>query len=216
MIWLIFILVMIASRIVQVTLQNRFEKYSQVPCKFSGAEVAQKMLDAHGIKDVKITCIKGTLTDHYNPVNKTVNLSESVYSSRSIAAAAIAAHECGHVVQHSEGYAPLKLRTALVPVVTLANNTVQWVLLIGILMLSISPTLLYVGIGLFAMTTLFSVITLPVENIPVPDHIGNSSKRSGFFPSYSMTERTSYGITVKYNVAYFLVSNDTSYGFEEI
>lgn len=163
MIWLIFILVMIASRIVQVTLQNRFEKYSQVPCKFSGAEVAQKMLDAHGIKDVKITCIKGTLTDHYNPVNKTVNLSESVYSSRSIAAAAIAAHECGHVVQHSEGYAPLKLRTALVPVVTLANNTVQWVLLIGILMLSISPTLLYVGIGLFAMTTLFSVITLPVE-----------------------------------------------------
>lgn len=163
MIWIIIIAVMIAGSIVQATLQNRFDRYSQIPCKFTGAEVAQKMLEANGINDVKITCIKGKLTDHYNPATKTVNLSESVYSSRSISAAAVAAHECGHVVQHSVGYAPLKLRTALVPIVSFASNTVQWVLLVGILALSISPALLYVGIGLFAMTTLFSVITLPVE-----------------------------------------------------
>ena len=110
-----------------------------------------------------VMCIPGQLTDHYNPATKTVNLSEAVYNGRSVAAAAVAAHECGHVVQHQVGYAPLKLRTALVPVVSIANNTVQWILLAGILMVNVFPTLLWVGIALFAMTTLFSFVTLPVE-----------------------------------------------------
>lgn len=162
-IWIIMIAVMIFSFIIQQRLQSRFDKYSNVPSSMTGAEVAAKMLADHGITDVSITCIDGKLTDHYNPQTKTVNLSRSVYGSRSIAAAAVAAHECGHVVQHATGYAPLRLRTALVPVVTFANNTVQWVLLLGIVMLNVFPALLWAGIALFAMTTLFSVVTLPVE-----------------------------------------------------
>ena len=129
----------------------------------TGAQVAAKMLEDHGITDVSITCIKGKLTDHYNPVNKTVNLSEEVYYGNSVAAAAVAAHECGHVVQHATGYAPLKLRSALVPVVSFSSNAVQWVLLIGVMIIKITPTLLYLGIAMFALTTLFSVVTLPVE-----------------------------------------------------
>lgn len=162
-IWIILIAVMIFSFIIQQTLQSRFDKYSNVPSSMTGAEVAAKMLADHGITDVSITCIEGKLTDHYNPQTKTVNLSRSVYGSRSIAAAAVAAHECGHVVQHATGYAPLRLRTALVPVVTFANNTVQWVLLLGIVLLNVFPALLWAGIALFAMTTFFSVVTLPVE-----------------------------------------------------
>lgn len=157
------IAVMIFSFVIQQRLQSRFDKYSGVPSSMTGAEVAAKMLADHGITDVSITCIEGKLTDHYNPQTKTVNLSRSVYGSRSIAAAAVAAHECGHVVQHATGYAPLRLRTALVPVVTFANNTVQWVLLLGIVLLNVFPALLWAGIALFAMTTLFSVVTLPVE-----------------------------------------------------
>ena len=121
------------------------------------------MLKQNGIDDVSVQCVKGRLTDHYNPQDKTVNLSEAVYASASIAACAVAAHETGHAIQHATGYAPLRMRSALVPVVTFANNTVQWVLLLGVLMINVFPTLLWIGIALFAMTTLFSLITLPVE-----------------------------------------------------
>lgn len=163
--WVLFGLLMIVSLLVQNMLQSRFNKYSKVPISngMSGAEIARKMMNDNGIYDVKVECIPGMLTDHYNPATKTVNLSKAVYEGRSVAAAAVAAHECGHVVQHSVGYAPLKLRSALVPVVSFASNTVQWVLLLGILMVNVFPALLWMGIALFALTTLFSFVTLPVE-----------------------------------------------------
>ena len=163
MIWILMIAVMVLSMFIQARLKNRFEKYQEVPTSFTGAEVAQRMLQAHGIHDVKIVSVEGTLTDHYNPQTKTVNLSHDVYYGRSVAAAAVAAHECGHVVQHQEGYAPLRLRSALVPVVSFANNWVSWVLLAGVVFINMFPSLLWIGIGLFALTTLFSFITLPVE-----------------------------------------------------
>ena len=164
-IWVIMILIMAVSFLVQNMLQSRFNKYSQVglPNGMSGAEVAQKMLRDHGIYDVKVVPTNGMLTDHFNPQTKTVALSEGVYASRSVAAAAVAAHECGHAVQHAMGYAPLKMRSALVPVVSFASNIVQWVLLAGVIFINTFPGLLWLGIILFAMTTLFSVITLPVE-----------------------------------------------------
>lgn len=156
---------MLASFLVQNMLQRRFEKYSKVPLtnRMTGAEVARKMMNDNGIYDVKVECIPGMLTDHYNPATKTVNLSEAVYSGRSVAAAAVAAHECGHVVQHAVGYAPLKMRTALVPIVTFSNNIVMWLLLFGVMMVNVFPALLWLGIVLFAATTLFSFVTLPVE-----------------------------------------------------
>lgn len=156
---------MLASFLVQNMLQRRFEKYSKVPLTngMTGAEVARKMMNDNGIYDVKVECIPGMLTDHYNPATKTVNLSEAVYSGRSVAAAAVAAHECGHVVQHAVGYAPLKMRTALVPIVTFSNNIVMWILLFGVMMVHAFPALLWLGIILFAATTLFSFVTLPVE-----------------------------------------------------
>lgn len=165
MIWIIVILVMLVSYVVQATLQSRFNRYSKVPMNggMTGAEVAQKMLRDNGIYDVKVASVSGTLTDHYNPQTKIVNLSEEVFSGRSIAAAAVATHECGHALQHAQGYAPLRLRSALVPVVTFANNTVQWVLLLGVLLINVTPSLLWLGIALFAMTTFFSLVTLPVE-----------------------------------------------------
>lgn len=163
--WLSFGLLMLASFLVQNMLQRRFEKYSKVPLSngMTGAEVARKMMNDNGIYDVKVECIPGMLTDHYNPATKTVNLSEAVYSGRSVAAAAVAAHECGHVVQHAVGYAPLKMRTALVPIVTFSNNIVMWLLLFGVMMVNVFPALLWLGIILFAATTLFSFVTLPVE-----------------------------------------------------
>lgn len=156
---------MLASFLVQNMLQRRFEKYSKVPLTngMTGAEVARKMMNDNGIYDVKVECVPGMLTDHYNPATKTVNLSEAVYSGRSVAAAAVAAHECGHVVQHAVGYAPLKMRTALVPIVTFSNNIVMWLLLFGVMMVNVFPALLWLGIILFAATTLFSFVTLPVE-----------------------------------------------------
>lgn len=165
MYWFIFIAVMVAGMLVQGVLNSKFNKYSKVPVRngMTGAQVAQKMLQDHNIHDVKIQRVAGKLTDHYNPQNKTLNLSDSVYDSRSIAAAAVAAHECGHAVQHAYGYGPLKLRSALVPVVSFANNWVMWVLLAGIALINVIPSLIWVGIGLFAMTTLFSFVTLPVE-----------------------------------------------------
>lgn len=165
MIWLIFIAVMLLSWLIQTTLQSRFNKYSRVPSPhgLTGADIARLMLRQNGINDVTVQSVRGRLTDHFNPQDKTINLSESVYGSASIAACAVAAHETGHAIQHAQGYAPLRLRSALVPVVTFANNTVQWVLLLGILLLDRFPELLWCGIALFAMTTLFSFITLPVE-----------------------------------------------------
>ena len=163
MIWILMIVVMVLSMVIQARLKSRFEKYQEVPTSLTGAEVAQRMLQAHGIHDVKIVSVEGTLTDHYNPQTKTVNLSQDVYYGRSVAAAAVAAHECGHVVQHQEGYAPLRLRSALVPVVSFANNWVSWVLLAGVVLINVFPQLLWIGIGLFALSTLFSFVTLPVE-----------------------------------------------------
>ncbi|MBO4595940.1 MAG: zinc metallopeptidase [Bacteroidales bacterium] len=158
----IFIALMVFSLIVQMMLESRFAKYSKVGINMSGAEVAAKMLHDNGV-DVQIQSVKGKLTDHYNPVDKTINLSENVFSQRNIAAAAVAAHETGHCLQHASGYLPLKMRSALVPVVTFSNAIVMWVLLIGVLTIEIFPHLIWIGIGLFAMTTLFSFITLPVE-----------------------------------------------------
>ncbi len=164
-IWFILILIMILSLIVQGMLNSKFNKYSKVPTGngMTGAEIAMKMLNDNGIYDVQVVPTKGMLTDFYNPTSKTVALSEAVYSSASIAAAAVAAHECGHAIQHARGYAPLKFRTALVPVVNFASNIVQWILLLGVLLMGVFPQLLWFGIALFALTTLFSFVTLPVE-----------------------------------------------------
>ena len=182
-IWVIMIIIMVLSFIVQQMLQSRFNKYSQVglPNGMSGAEVAQKMLHDHGIYDVKVVPTRGMLTDHFNPQTKTVALSEGVYASRSVAAAAVAAHECGHAVQHAYGYAPLRLRSALVPVVNFASNIVQWVLLAGVIFINTFPGLLWFGIILFAMTTLFSFVTLPVE-------INASSRAIGWLTQSGITD----------------------------
>lgn len=165
MIWGIILLVMVLSFIIQSVLQSRFAKYSKVPSPhgLTGADIARLMLQQNGITNVTVQSVSGRLTDHFNPQDMTINLSESVYGSASIAACAVAAHETGHAIQHAQGYAPLRLRTALVPVVTFANNTVQWVLLLGVLFVNVFPALLWIGIALFAMTTLFSFVTLPVE-----------------------------------------------------
>ncbi len=163
--WIIFIGIAVLSWLVSSSLKSKFEKYSAVPMPggLTGKDVAEKMLHDNGIYDVRVTSTRGHLTDHYNPANKTVNLSESVYNSNSIAAAAVAAHECGHAVQHARAYAPLKLRSALVPVVSFASNIMTWVLLGGMLLINQFPQLLLFGIILFASTTLFSFVTLPVE-----------------------------------------------------
>ncbi|MTK53556.1 zinc metallopeptidase [Paludibacter sp.] len=165
MIYVIFGVFALISWLVQQSLQSKFKKYSQIPIPngLTGKDVAERMLRENGIYDVKVISVEGELTDHYNPANKTVNLSEPVFMSNSVAAAAVAAHECGHAVQHATAYAPLKMRSALVPVVSFASNWVQWVLLGGILLVHTFPALLLFGIVLFAMTTIFSFITLPVE-----------------------------------------------------
>ena len=153
------------SYIIQLTLNSKFDKYSRIPGPhgLTGADVARLMLRQNGINDVTVQSVAGKLTDHFNPQDMTINLSEGVYNSTSVAACAVAAHETGHAIQHATGYAPLRLRSALIPVVTFANNTVQWVLLLGVIMINVFPSLLWIGIGLFAMTTLFSLVTLPVE-----------------------------------------------------
>lgn len=157
--------IMLISWGVSAQLKSKFKKYSKVQLQngMSGAEIAEKMLADHGIRDVKVVSTQGMLTDHYNPANKTVNLSESVYNQRNAASAAVAAHECGHAVQHAIGYEWLQMRSKLVPVVSVASNLVQWILLGGILLINTFPSLLLVGIVLFSMTTLFTIITLPVE-----------------------------------------------------
>ena len=165
MYWIIFIGFALLSWLVSSRLQGKFEKYSKIPMPngLTGKDVAEKMLRDNGITDVRVVPTAGHLTDHYNPATHTVSLSESVYYSNSIAAAAVAAHECGHAVQHATAYGPLKMRSALVPVVSFSSNIMTWVLLGGMLMLHSFPQLMLFGIILFATTTLFSFITLPVE-----------------------------------------------------
>jgi uncharacterized protein len=161
----IFVVFAFASWLISNKLKSRFEEYSKIPTSngMSGKEVAQKMLSDHGIFGVRIESVEGNLTDHYNPANKTINLSEEVFYGQSVAAAAVAAHECGHAVQHATAYQWLGLRSSLVPTVSFASKWVQWILLAGILLLTTFPKILLAGIVLFAMTTLFSFITLPVE-----------------------------------------------------
>lgn len=192
MYWVIFIGVALASWLVQWNLRRKFKKYSKMPIGngMTGKDVAEKMLRENGINDVKVIATNGMLTDNYNPGNHTINLSEGVYASDSVAAAAVAAHETGHAIQHAKAYGPLKMRSALVPVVSFASKWVTWVLLAGLLLLGsdgrsgLGSTILLIGIGLFAMTTLFSFITLPVEI--------NASKRALAWLSQS-------GITNSYN-----------------
>ncbi|MBQ1987865.1 MAG: zinc metallopeptidase [Muribaculaceae bacterium] len=162
-IYVIFIVIALVSYLVQSSLKNKFERYSQMPIAMTGKEVAEKMLHDNGIYDVRVISTPGMLTDHFNPTDKTVNLSEGVYSSNSVAAAAVAAHECGHAVQHATKYGALQLRSSLVPIVSFASQWISWVLLAGILLIEVMPQIMLAGIILFAMTTLFSIVTLPVE-----------------------------------------------------
>ncbi len=160
--WLIFGFFMILSLIVQARLKSKVRKYSKefLPSGLTGREIAEKMLHEHGIYDVKVVCIKGTLTDHYNPTNKTLNLSEDVYNGSHVAAAAVAAHECGHAVQHQEAYHWLGLRSALVPMANIGGTLSTWIILAGLVLLSV---LALIGVGLYGLTTLFTFVTLPVE-----------------------------------------------------
>jgi uncharacterized protein len=164
-IWIIFIGFMILSWGVSLTLKSKFKKYSKIPLDngMSGKDVAEKMLRDNGIYDVKVQSVEGQLTDHYNPADKTINLSREVFEGRSISSAAVAAHETGHAVQHANAYAWLGFRSSLVPAVSFASKYVQWILLIGIFVVQRFPAVLLLGIILFAFTTIFSFITLPVE-----------------------------------------------------
>ena len=158
-------IVFLISSYVSNKLKSKFKEYSEVSLQngMSGAEIAEKMLADHGITDVKVISTPGSLTDHYNPANKTVNLSDVVYNERNAAAAAVAAHEVGHAVQHAQAYSWLTMRSKLVPIVSLSSKVVQWILLAGIMLINVFPGLLLIGIAVFAATTLFSVVTLPVE-----------------------------------------------------
>ena len=164
-IWIIFIAFMVLSWIVSATLKSKFSKYSKIPIDngMSGRDVAERMLRDNGISGVRIESVQGQLTDHYNPADRTINLSPEVYNGRSISSAAVAAHETGHAIQHAKAYAWLGFRSKLVPVVSFTSKWVQWILLGGILLVNTFPALLLTGIILFALTTLFSFITLPVE-----------------------------------------------------
>lgn len=163
--YLIGIIVMIVSLFVSWRLKSKFNEYSQVGlmADLSGKEIAEKMLRDNGIYDVRVTQVDGQLTDHYNPTDKTVNLSNDVYYGRSVAAAAVAAHECGHAVQHATAYSMLQFRSSMVPFLSIASNWMQWIILIGVFMLNSTPIPLAIGVGLFAVTTVFSFVTLPVE-----------------------------------------------------
>lgn len=164
-IWIIFIAFMILSWAVSWVLKSKFKKYSKILVDngMSGRDVAERMLRDHGISGVKVESVQGHLTDHYNPVNKTINLSPEVYNGRTISAVAVAAHECGHAVQHATAYSWLTMRSKMVPAVSFSSKWVQWILLGGVLLVSTFPALLLAGIALFALTTIFSFITLPVE-----------------------------------------------------
>lgn len=187
MIYGIFIAFALLSWIIQKVLQSKFKKYSQVPMQggLTGKDIAEKMLRENGINDVKVLHVSGQLTDHYNPATKVVNLSDAVFLSSSVAAAAVAAHECGHAVQHSRAYAFLTMRSKLVPVVSFASRWMQWILLAGIIFLRSFPQLMLVGIILFSLTTLFSFITLPVE-------INASRRAVGWLSNAGITNNTTY------------------------
>lgn len=163
----LIIVIGIAGYLVQARLQSVFRKYSKVqfPGGLTGAEVAEKMLRDNNIRNVKVTHVSGHLTDHFNPQTMTVNLSDSVYSSNSISAAAVAAHECGHAVQHARGYAPLALRSQLVPVVQFSSSAATWIIILGLVVLATTQNelLCWIGVGMIAMSALFSIVTLPVE-----------------------------------------------------
>ena len=165
MYWILFIGVTVLSYVVQASFQKKFQQASECPLLngMAGREVAVRMLDDHGIRDVKVTSTPGQLTDNFNPTNKTVNLSQAVYAQTNVAAAAVAAHECGHAVQHAQGYFPVKVRSALVPVVSITSRIVPFVLLGGMLLINIFPQIMWLGIILFGFSTLFSLVTLPVE-----------------------------------------------------
>lgn len=180
--WILFIVIALASWIASKRVESKFKKYSEVPLRMTGAEVAEKMLRDNDIMDVKVVSTGGFLTDHYNPATKTVNLSESVYHGSNVAAAAVAAHECGHALQHNHAYAPLQLRTALVPVVSFSSRVMTWVLLIGILLIKVVPAVLLAGIIMFGLTTLFSFITLPVE-------VNASQRAVAWLESAGITDR---------------------------
>ena len=156
---------MIASMLISGMLKRRFNEYSQIPLRLTGAQVAELMLRQNGITDVKVMSVAGQLTDHYDPTNRTVNLSESVYQMNSVAAAAVAAHECGHALQHQQAYAWLGLRSAMVPAVQFSSKALNFVMIAGLLGVGLmgNPTFLWIWVGLFAVTTAFTVITLPVE-----------------------------------------------------
>lgn len=163
-IYLISIIIMAISWLVSNTLKRRFKEYAQIPLNLTGKEVAERMLRENGINDVAVISVPGQLTDHYNPADKTVNLSEWVYAEANVAAAAVAAHECGHAVQHAQAYTWLGLRSKLVPVVNISSKYTQWIILAGILLAYRgNTTLLLIGVILFSLTTLFTFITLPVE-----------------------------------------------------
>lgn len=164
-IYVIMIVFFVISFLVGQQLRSKFAKYSRVSLAkgLSGKEVAELMLSNNGITDVRVISVEGQLTDHYNPTDKTVNLSPDVYNGRSVAAAAVAAHECGHAIQHAKSYAFLQMRSSLVPVVSIASRYVQWVLLAGVILLQTFPSILLIGVVMLALTTLFSFITLPVE-----------------------------------------------------
>lgn len=163
--WILVIVVGLIGMLVQFRLKRVFAKYSKVlsPGGLTGAQIAQKMLNDNGIYDVNVTCIQGQLTDHYDPTKKTVNLSSDVYKMNSVSAAAVAAHECGHAIQHKEAYGPLKLRSALVPAVNISSKLSMIVIIIGIMIINVFPALFWIGIAMFSMVLLFSLVTLPVE-----------------------------------------------------
>ena len=163
--WMLLIVIAIIGFIVQARLQSVFTKYSRVPMEngLTGREVAEKMLRDNGIYDVQVISTRGHLTDHYNPANKTINLSESVYASNSIAAAAVAAHETGHALQHACEYAPLKLRSALVPVISFSSQWSFILILLGIIMINTMPAIFWLGIATIALSAVFAIVTLPVE-----------------------------------------------------
>ncbi len=185
--WIIFIALTIISMIVSSRVETKFKKYAKIPTEggFTGREVAERMLADHDIHNVQINMVNGTLTDHYNPSNRTLNLSPAVYNGTSVAAAAVAAHECGHAVQHAEAYSWLGLRSALVPMVNFSNKFVSWVLLGGLLLIKVFPTLLLIGIAIFAISTLFSLVTLPVE-------INASARALNWIQQHEITSRDTH------------------------
>lgn len=185
--WIIFIALTIISMIVSSRVETKFKKYAKIPTEggLTGREVAERMLADHDIHNVQINMVNGTLTDHYNPSNRTLNLSPAVYNGTSVAAAAVAAHECGHAVQHAEAYSWLGLRSALVPMVNFSNKFVSWVLLGGLLLIKVFPTLLLIGIAIFAISTLFSLVTLPVE-------INASARALNWIQQHEITNRDTH------------------------